>query len=529
MSRHLVADKRELSDGEMKGVTAGDTEVLLVQLEEQVYALHAHCTHYGAPLAEGTLSGSRLVCPWHHACFSAKTGVLLEPPALDDLPRFDVQLDGDDVWVELPDHVPDTSTPEMASPDRSDARVFVVVGAGAAGTAAVETLREDGFRGRVLLVTQENDLPYDRTLLSKDYLSEEETMGWIPMRERAFYEMHGIELLTGHRVTHLDATGQTLTFEDQSTLYYDALLLATGSTPVPLEVPGTDLEGVLYLRTFADAQTLIERSHVGSRVVVVGSSFIGMECASSLVGRGLHVTVVTPDEVPFKSLLGREVGDMFRALHEENGATFAFNSHVAQIVGDGRVAQVVLDDGRTLDADLVVVGIGVKPETEWLELAKNDDGSISVDRSLRLGGDHGPVYAAGDLARYPDPTTGEPIRVEHWRLAMQHGRTAAHNMVGREVPFSGVPLFWTKQHGMGLRYVGHAPDWDDVVIDGDPEARDFLAYYLKGDDVAAVLGAQRDAELCVVEECMRLEQMPPADEVRVGSVDWVARLATLET
>lgn len=529
MSRHLVASKRELNDGEMKQVTAGDTEVLLVQLEGKVYALYAHCTHYGAPLAEGALSGSRIVCPWHHVCFSAETRNLLEPPVLDALPRFDVELAGDDIWVELPeaDGVPEARTPDMATPDASDPRVFVGLGAGAAGAAAVETLRQDGFGGRVVLVTQEDDLPYDRTLLSKDYLSEEKTMGWIPLRERAFYEAHGIELMTGRRVTHLDTAGQTLTFQDLSTLRYDALLLATGSTPVPLEIPGTELDGVIYLRSFGDGQALLERSKEGNRAVIIGSSFIGMECASSLIERGLEVTVVMPDAVPFERLLGREVGDMFRALHEENGVTFAFNSHVAQIVGEERVAQVVLDDGRALDADLVVVGIGVEPATKWLEgVDKNEDGSVSVDRFLRLGSDHGPLYAAGDLACYPDPRSGEPTRVEHWRLAMQHGRTAAHNMAGHETAFGGVPLFWTKQHGVGLRYVGHAPDWDEVVFDGVPEARDFLAYDLKGHNVLAVLGAQRDAELCVIEECMRLEKAPSIDAIRGHGVDWQAWLTS---
>lgn len=528
MSRHLVADKRELADGAMKQVTAGNTEVLLVQLRGQVHALYAHCTHYGAPLAEGILSGSRLVCPWHHACFSIETGNLLEPPALDALPRFDVMVDGDDVWVELPeaDRVSKTRTSEMATPDTSDPRVFVVLGAGAAGAAAVETLRQDGFRGRVVLVTQEDDLPYDRTLLSKDYLSEGKTMGWIPLRERAFFETHGIEVRTGHQVTRLDTAGQTLTFQDRSSLHYDKLLLATGSTPVPLEVPGTELDGVMYLRTFGDGQMLLERAKEGDRVVVVGSSFIGMECASSLTERGLAVTVVTPDAVPFERLLGDEVGGMFKVLHEENGVTFAFSSRVAQIVGEERVAAVVLDDGHTLDADLVVIGIGVEPATNWLEgMAKSEDGSVTVDRFLRLGNDHGRLYAAGDLARYPDPVSGERIRVEHWRLAMQHGRTAAHNMAGRDVPFGGVPLFWTKQHGVGLRYVGHAPEWDEVVIDGNLEERDFLAYYFKGDRVLAVLGAQRDAELCVIEECMRLNEMPGAGEIRDHSVDWQAQFA----
>ena len=525
MTKHLVAHKNDLGNGDMKEVSVGDTDLLLTCVEGRIDALYAYCTHYGAPLAQGVLSGSRIVCPWHHACFSARTGELLEPPALDDLPHFEVTIDGDDIWVEVPDEVPEVSPPAPVGSE-TDGRTFVILGAGAAGAAAAEMLRRDGFTGRVVLVSREG-LPYDRTLLSKDYLNSEKTMGWIPLRERAFYEARGVEL-SEQTVTQLDPAAQQLSFEGGDTLHYDALLLATGSTPKPLEVPGADLDGVLYLRTLQDSQNLVAAAKEGARAVVVGSSFIGMECASSLRERGVEVTVVTPDEVPFSGLFGRDVGEMFKKLHEENGVTFVSGGRLARLSGQDRVTHAVLEDNRELAADFVVIGVGVKPQLpEMKSLHPNEDGSVSVDRFLRVKGDYGPVYAAGDLARYPDPFSGDAIRVEHWRLAMQHGRAAAHNMVGREDAFTGVPLFWTKQHGVGLRYVGHAESWDEVVIDGDLEAREFLAYYLENGELRAVLGAQKDAELCAVEECLRLGALPPVDELRAHQVDWLARLESV--
>ena len=520
MTKQLVAQQNDLKDGDMKTAKVGDTEVLLVRTEGRVNALYAHCTHYGAPLVKGVLSGSRIVCPWHHACFSARTGGLLEPPALDDLPQFEVTLGGNEIWVEIPDEVPETVPPEAVNLDKSDARVFVIVGAGAAGAAAAETLRRDGFRGRVVLVSREG-LPYDRTLLSKDYLNSEKTMGWIPLRERAFYDAHGVELLE-QTVTHLDPAAQHLTFAGGDTLHYDALLLATGSVPKPLELPGTELGGVFYLRTLQDSQTLVAAAKEGARAVVVGASFIGLECASSLHERGLEVTVVTPDAVPFEGLFGREVGEMFRRLHEENGVTFISNGRLARLSGEDRVTHAMLEDGLELPADLVVIGVGVEPNLPELKgLEPNEDGSVSVDRFLRLTGDYGPIYAAGDLARYPDPSSGEAVRVEHWRLAMQHGRAAAHNMAGQEDAFTGVPLFWTKQHGVGWRYVGHAESWDEVIIDGDLGAHEFLAYYLNQGKLRAVLGAQRDAELCVIEERFRLGTLPQVADIRAHKVNWL--------
>lgn len=524
MSRHRIAQKNDLKDGELRAVSVGETELVVARAEGHVAAFQAHCPHNGAPLAKGVLSGSRLVCPWHHACFSAQTGDLLEPPALDALVRFEIIHEGDALFVELPGEGDVTERlPELATPRGDDTRVFVVLGAGAAGTTAAQTLREDGFGGRVVLVTHESTPPYDRTLLSKGVLAGQAEPK--PLRDEAFYDVHGVELLS-RTATQLDPAAQLLRFEGGDTLRYDALLLATGSAPVQLEVPGAELSGIFYLRTLQDSQALAAAAVAGTRAVVVGASFIGLECASSLRERGVEVTVITPDTVPFKGLFGREVGEMFRALHEENGVTFVSEGKVARFSGDDRVTHAVLEDGRELPVDFVTVGVGVKPNLPEVKgLALGEDGSVSVDRFLQLTG-HGPVYAAGDLARYPDPYSGRPVRVEHWRLAMQHGRAAAHGMAGREKAFDAVPFFWTKQHGLNVRYVGHASTWDEVVIDGDLSAHEFLAYYLEKGELRAVLGAGRDSDLCAVEECLRLGALPSAADLRARRVAWPTQLAS---
>ena len=505
----------------MKSVTVGDREVLLARVEGRFHALHAHCTHYGAPLAEGILNGDRVMCPWHHACFSVQTGALLEPPALDAQPTFEVTLEGDEIFVTIPEDAPEKRVPEMASSDaEEDPRTFVVLGTGAAGYAAAEALRREGFRGRVVMVSQEDALPYDRTLLSKDYLTEEKTMGWIPARAPSFYQTHAIDLMLGQRVTRLEPSTKRLTFADGDTLSYDALLLASGSKPQILDVPGSTLANVFTLRSLRDSEHIIANLDEGNRVVIVGSSFIGMECASSARARGAEVTVVARSK-PFASLFGEDVATMLQKLHEENGVVFKEGAQVERLEGESQVEGVVLDTGERLEADTVIIGIGVEPATDFLEgVPKNDDGGVSVDAAMRIEGGDG-LHAAGDLAAFD--YRGDRVRVEHWRVAMQQGVAAAGAMLGQDVIFDGVPLFWSKQHGVGLRYVGHAEDWDDVVIDGDLEAREFLAYYVKGNEIKAVLGFQRDAELCAVEECLRLDVMPQSSAVREG-FDWQEHL-----
>ena len=516
-----VAHQDDLNDGEMKSVNVGNREVLLARAEGRYYALHAHCTHYGAPLAEGVLNGDRVMCPWHHACFSVRTGALLEPPALDAQPTFEVTEEDGEVFVTVPEDAPEKRVPEMASLDaEKDSRTFVILGTGAAGFAAAEALRREGFQGRVVMVTQENVLPYDRTLLSKDYLTEEKTMGWIPARAPTFYQTRAIDLMLGQEVTRLEPSAKALTFANGDTLSYDALLLASGSKPRTLDVPGSTLSGVFTLRSLRDSERIIAELSEGNRVTIVGSSFIGMECASSARARGAEVTVVARSK-PFASLFGEDVATMLQNLHEENGVVFKEGAQVARLEGKSQVEGVVLDTGERLQADTVIVGIGVEPATDFLEgVPKNDDGGVSVDAAMRVENGDG-LHAAGDLAAFD--YRGERVRIEHWRVAMQQGVTAAGAMLGQDVNFDSVPLFWSKQHGVGLRYVGHAEDWDDVVIDGDLAAREFLVYYVKGSEIKAVLGFQRDAELCAVEECIRLDVMPQSSAVREG-FDWQEHL-----
>ncbi len=513
-----VAKIDDLKDGDMKQVSAGETNILLARVKGQYHAVGATCPHYGAPLVEGVLSGERVVCPWHHACFNVVTGDLEEPPALDALPRYDVQIRDGSVVMRIPDETQDQRTPTMARRDpQRDDRLFIILGGGAAGYAAAQTLREDEIRGRILMITREDRLPYDRPNLSKDYLQGHAEPEWMPLRPDEFFVEHDIEVLRGKEVTHVNALSKTITFSDGATQGYDALLVATGGAPRKLNVPGADLKNIFVLRSFADTDAIIEAAQGASRVVVIGASFIGMEAASSFIERKLSVTIVAPDSVPFEKTLGTEIGALFQQLHESRGVTFRLGTSVAQFDGEGKVEAVVLGTGERLEADLVIVGVGVQPATNFLEgIPIHADGSIIVDSHLRaIDG----LYAAGDVARFPDPRTGAPVRIEHWRMAEQQGRVAAHNMAGKIVAFDSVPFFWTRQFDAGLLYVGHAEKWGEIIFQGDISAHDFLAFYVKENRVLAAAGMNRNHEMAAIEELMRLDHMPEPYRLRGGTVN----------
>lgn len=511
-----LANISDLSDGEMKEVSAGEAKILLARVGDEFHAVGATCPHYGAPLVEGALCGTRVICPWHHACFNVTTGDMEEPPALDSLPRYDVRLEGARIIASVPEETQDRRAPRMRKRDASDARRFVLIGAGAAGYAAAQTLREDGFGGRIIIITREDRAPYDRPNLSKDYLQGHAEPEWMPLRPDEFYEEHEIELMRGREVTHVDACAKTITFDDGETQEYDALLVATGGATRRLNVSGSDLKNVCLLRSFSDADSIIETAKRSSHAVVVGASFIGMEAAASLRERGLDVTVIAPSAEPFESTLGREVGAIFRRAHEAHGVKFNLGSMVYRFEGTSRVESVVLDDGESIEADMVVLGVGVYPATNFLEgVALHEDGSILVDAHLRAADG---LYAAGDIARYPDARTGEHMRIEHWRTAQQQGRIAAHNMAGKPTVFDGVPFFWTRQFDAGLLYVGHAASWDEIAYQGDLAAHDFLAFYMKGGRVVAVAGMNRDREIAAVEELMRQGRMPTPEQFDGGVV-----------
>ena len=530
-----LAPADALQEGELRTLPTSDDgpKVLLVRRQGQYYALAPQCPHYGAPLEKGRLVGDQLVCPWHHACFKVQDGSLCEPPALDALPSYPVRVADGRVYVQLPDNPPaqadkpdKTPTAEVggapapaAPPETDNRHTYVIVGGGAAGQLAAQTLREEGFAGRVVLVTADEAAPYDRAKLSKAYLAGKTGPDGLPLRQPDFYAEHHIELRTNTRVTGLDRARQELQLHDAAPLHYDKLLLAPGSVPNTLsKLPGHDLPGVFVLRTQADADALLKAAQEAKQIVVIGSSFIGMESASSLISDERSVTVVTQEKVPFAPVLGPEVGRMFRALHEEKGVQFEAEAEVAALTEKaGRVAGVRLKSGRELPADLVVLGVGVRPATEFLQEAfeLEKDGGLVVDEYLRASEN---IYAAGDVARFP-AVTGDALRIEHWRVAQQHGRLAARNMLGQQRKYAAAPYFWTQQYGKSLRYAGHAEKWDDICYLGDVDKQDFLAFYIQDNQVKAAAGMNHDPEMIFIEALLATGRMPaPADIT--PATDW---------
>ncbi len=524
VNEQAVATTDELENGQMKQVTVGDTPVLLCKVDGDYYALGAKCTHYGAPLADGSLHGNQIFCPWHQAGFNVTNGDNNEPPAYDGLPTFPVQEKDGQVIVKVPDDAPGRRTMKMSHFNvQSDTRDFVIVGAGAAGEAAAETLRQLGYEGRIFLITKEDRTPYDRPNLSKEYLSGDAPDEWMPLRGEDFYKKYDIELTRNRYVREIDIQKQEITFADSATQHYDELLIATGGIPRKLNIPGNDLENVFTLRSFDDADHIVSQVGKGKKAVVIGASFIGLETAASLRKQGLDVHVVAPETVLYEKLFGQEIGNWIKKKHEDNGVKFSLGSTVAKLEGnDGKVKGVSLKNGETLDADIVLVGIGVKPVTDFIKgLSLESDGGVKVDRFL-MAADH--VYAAGDIAWFPYWRNDQSVRIEHWRLAQQHGRIAAHNMLGKQIPYKSIPFFWTSQGSVTLNYLGHAKDWDDLMIDGNIKEDDFMAYFIKNNEVAAVATPNREKQLAAIHHLMILDKMPGSAKIRDHAFDPVETL-----
>jgi NADPH-dependent 2,4-dienoyl-CoA reductase/sulfur reductase-like enzyme/nitrite reductase/ring-hydroxylating ferredoxin subunit len=513
-----LANTSDLNSGEMKEFAAGETRILLARVGDQFYAVGATCPHYGGALAEGALCGTHVICPLHHAIFDVVNGELEEPPALDSLVSYQVRVEGDRVLVRVPEEAQDRRAVSMAKRDTvADPRQFVIIGAGAAGYTAAQTLREEGFRGHIVMITRDDRAPYDRPNLSKDYLHGHAEPEWMPLRPEEFFAEHDIQLLLNREVTRVDARTRTIVFEGGDTMDYDALLVATGGAPVRLNIPGSDLKNVCVLRSFADADSIIETAGRSRRAVVVGASFIGMETAYSLRERGLDVTVVAPSAEPFEMTLGAEIGAVFRREHERHGVHFHLGSIVYRFEGSHNVEAVTLDSGESIETDMVVVGVGVRPVTHFLEGVELDrSGGVVVDSRLRAADG---LFAAGDIVNFVDPRTGERMRIEHWRTAQQQGRIAARNMLGRDVAFAGVPFFWTQQFDLTLRYVGHASAWDEIIYQGDVASHDFLAFYVNQNRVVAVAGMNRDRELATVEALLKLDRLPTPDQLKFGGAN----------
>jgi 3-phenylpropionate/trans-cinnamate dioxygenase ferredoxin reductase subunit len=359
----------------------------------------------------------------------------------------------------------------------------VIIGAGLAGARTAETLRSEGFGGPVILLGQEEHLPYDRPPLSKDVLQGKKEPDSALLHDAAWYAAQHIDVRTGHAVTALDPSG-TVTLDDGSTVAFDTAVLATGSRPRRLDLPGADLDGVFSLRTMDDSVALREALSHKRNVVLVGAGWIGLEVAAAARAAENTVTVIEPQEAPLQAALGRQLGDVFRRLHEEHGVTFRFGDGVTELVGDGgRVTGVTTKDGATLPADVVVVGVGAQPNTELASAAGlSVDGGVVVDASMQTSDPR--VYAVGDVARWDSPALGYPIRVEHWANALNSGPIAGRAIAGSAPGNDLLPYFYTDQYDMGMEYVGDVPrdSGADVVVRGDLASREFIAFWVSPDD-----------------------------------------------
>ena len=460
------------------GVLAGHVDgvaVLLARLGDGVHAVSGTCTHYGAALADGLVVGEEIHCPWHHACFSLRTGAALRAPAFAPLARWTTEVVGDTVFVRAEDVTPAPTPPRP----RSEPERIVIIGGGAAGFAAAERLRTLGYDGALTMLSADDSAPCDRPNLSKDFLAGTAPEDWIPLQGPEFYADRNIELRLRCDVIEIQAAKHQLATASGERIRYDRLLIATGAEPRMLSTPGFDLANVFTLRSLSDARAIIAACANANTVALVGAGFIGMEAASALRARGLAVHVIAPDAIPMERVLGRELGEFVAALHRDNGVVFHLQCTVESF--DGK--SLTLADGSRVDADIVIVGAGVTPRTTLAAAAamKVDDG-IVVDAFLQTSlADH---YAAGDVARYRHD--GEFVRVEHWVHAQRQGQVAAANLLGAQQAFTDVPFFWTHHYGLDLRYTGHGMGWDEVRADGALSERDYIArFYRKGRVVAA--------------------------------------------
>lgn len=480
----------DLTEGALIKGRVRDKAVLVTRVGEDVLAVDANCTHYGGPLEKGLAAGDTIRCPWHHACFSLRTGEALEAPALNPLACWKVHLRGDRAFV-VGEEASSKLGPLAATSRSRAANVkppesVVIIGAGAAGSAAVEMLRRCDYAGPITLIDAEQRSPYDRPNLSKDYLAGSAKESWMPLRPDGFYQQHGVTVVRG-QVEGIDPQARTVTIEDGASYDYGALLLAPGSAPRMLELPGHDLPHVFTLRSWDSSDAIIKAAESSANAVVIGASFIGLEVAASLRERGLQVHIVAPEQRPLLKVFGPDLGAMIQSVHEEYGVHFRLGRKPTSIEATG----VTLDDGERLPADLVVIGVGVRPRLELAEKAglKTDNGVV-VDEFLQTSA--AGVFAAGDIARWPAPQYGGAIRVEHWVVAQRQGQAAARNMLGAHQQFGSVPFFWSKHYDLSIRYSGHAEKWDQILIDGSLQQRNLSAAFVLDGRTLAVASVKRD-------------------------------------
>nr|QHB15539.1 apoptosis-inducing factor 3 [Bemisia tabaci] len=493
----VVCKASELADNSMKEFPLGEDggKVLVVKQHGEIFAVGSKCTHYGAPLANGALGEGRVRCPWHGACFNIKSGDIEDFPGLDSLPCYKVEVTSDgDVKVKgkKSDLTVSKRAKQLTCRDPVNSQAIVIIGGGAAGASCVETIRQEGFTGRVVLISKEPHLPYDRPKLSKML---DVDVKKIYLRSEDFYLNNGIEILKGVEATNIDTKGKVVTLSNGESVKYSSVFIASGSRPRTMKVPGSDLNNIFTIRVPEDAKAIFSQLTPKSNVVVVGSSFIGMEAAAFCVGKVNSVVVLGRSSDPFKETLGENVGSRIRHLFENTkGVIMEMNVQVTEFGGkDGKVSSVKLNDGRTLDADVVIVGIGAIFNSEFLsqsEVETTGNGAVQTNEYLQTNVEN--VYAGGDIAHAPVFAIGnKKAAIGHWQIAHYHGHVAAKNMVGKKTSLRTVPFFWTMLFGMSVRYAGYGGGFDKVEVVHEDILK-FVAYYLQKDEVVAIATLGKD-------------------------------------
>jgi len=475
----------QLPDGGKVLGRVGEEQVLLARSGADVFAVGAHCSNYHGPLADGLVVDGTVRCPWHHACFDLRTGEALRAPAFSPLDSWSTEQRDGKAFVREKRSLVKPSVPARAT----DPSRIVIVGGGAAGFAAADMLRREEYQGDIVMLSDDATPPVDRPNLSKDYLAGNAPEEWVPLQPDGFYLDHRIELRLNAHVVGIDASTREVALESGDRIKFDRLLLATGAEPVRPSIPGPGPSDVLVLRSLADSRAIIERAMEARRAVVLGASFIGLEVAASLRARQIEVHVVAPERLPMERILGSDMGAFVRRLHEEHGVVFHLEN-TAVALERGRLK---LSGGAVLEADIVVAGLGVRPKVALAEAAglKVDRG-VTVDAMLETSAPG--VFAAGDIARWPDPHSGRSIRVEHWVVAERQGQVAALNMLGRRQSFDAVPFFWSQHYDVPINYVGHAEAWDEIAVDGDINAKDCLLRFRRNGRTLAVASIFRDIQ-----------------------------------
>ncbi|MEK1890361.1 MAG: FAD-dependent oxidoreductase [Phyllobacterium sp.] len=480
-------------DGEKLLGHVGEKDVLVVRTADGIFAIDAQCSHYHGPLVDGLVVGNTVRCPWHHACFDLINGEALRAPALSPLSCWDVEQRDGKIFVQNKRDQPPRKEPAGAdAPQR-----IVIIGGGAAGFAAAEMLRRRQYQGSIIMLSADTAAPVDRPNLSKDYLAGSAPEAWVPLRSDKYYSKANIDLRLQTEVIAVDAAARHVVTANGDTIAYDRLLLATGAEPVRLTIPGAHQPNVHTLRSLDDSRAIIAAAKNARRAVVIGASFIGLEVAAALRARDIEVHVVAPAKRPMERVLGPDMGDFVRRLHEEHGVIFHLEDTVTAIDG----SKVQLKSGAVQETDFVVAGIGVRPclaLAEQAGLAIDDGVAVNAFLETSVPG----IYAAGDIARWPDPHSGQNIRVEHWVVAQRQGQVAALNMLGQQQKFETVPFFWSQHYDIPINYVGHADDWDEIIVNGDINAKDCRLQYMSNGKVLATVTIYRDLESLEAEVVM---------------------------